>query len=130
MLLAALLQPVSPYQAARAAEARHGIPRGTLVAIVARESRGYPVAIHDRDAWRRAVAVGWLDPERCEHHRDRPGHWSTRGPAGLMAAYHVRYLDRPCAPPEVLDDPRVAAEVAARKWLAVCRGRAPDRWCG
>ena len=102
-----------------------------LYRICLRESRcgqfGSP-GLHEVDGWtgvrayQRAVQRGRLEPDTC------PGHslegrgarqFATRGGWGTNAARGLRYLDG-CHGPEELDEPRVAALVAARM-LVGCR---------
>jgi hypothetical protein len=92
---------------------------GGLAHVCARESRCTPVGIHSGDAhhgktvYANAVRAGWLD-RGCIFHHGSPERFSTRGTAGLMAGYHLRFLPG-CLPPEVLDLPLVSAYVAHRK---------------
>jgi len=110
-----------------------------LKKICYRESRCSRIGIHDidrrlgRTAWKKAVKVGILDPETCVFHRQREdmSEWSTSGPWGMIRAYSLRYLPEPCAPPEVLDIPYVAAYVASKRYKAAKRKSAPaalKRW--
>lgn len=77
-------------------------------------------------AWAKAVRAGYLrpgdPPDGCPHHAqsDDPERWGVRGPLGLVAAYHLRLL-APCAAPEALDVPLLAAVVAARHLRALRR---------
>jgi hypothetical protein len=96
--------------------------------------RSARVGIHKRDAgssrrvWRKMVRRGALDPA-CQPYVD--GGWSTRGPWGLMAALHARWLPR-CYQPHWLDVPLVSALVAARKYLEQCEPQPRPRrrgWC-
>ena len=93
---------------------------GELAHVCERESRCLPVGIHARDAhhgrvaYRKAVARGWLDPEGCIWHHGSPERFSTRGQAGMIAAYTLRHLPG-CLPPEVLDLPIVSAIAAHRR---------------
>jgi hypothetical protein len=128
LLLAALLAP--PVPAARIAAALTGASETALVQIVRRESAGQRVGVHERDAkWsehvcRRARQVGWLGDVDCG-----TGGWSTRGTAGLMAAYNLRWLGL-SRWPWVLDVPAVSAVAAARKWKTVCaQARRDVTWC-
>lgn len=125
LIFAALLLP--PVPAARIAARALDVPEDALVAIVRRESAGQRVGIHAGDAWTskpaciKAKRVGWLhDGADCD-----AGGWGTRGCAGLLAAYQLRWLglDRF---PWLLDIPIVSAVAAARKLEAVCPER---RWC-
>jgi hypothetical protein len=153
LILTALLLP--PLPAARIAARALDVPEKALVRIVLRESQGVRVGIHERDAWasdivyRKAVRAGWLDPQSCPFHREEPtgagregpsglaakagvpriGRWSTRGAAGLMAAYNLRWLGPvACAPPWVLDVPIVSAVASARRYRALCPSER-WRWC-
>lgn len=127
LLLAALLLP--PVPAARVAARAFDVPEHELVHIVMRESLGERVGIHDIDAWasrrtcRKARRIGWLDDDvDCS----LPG-WSTRGAAGLMASYNLRWigLDRW---PWLLDVPLVSTVAAARRYRALCPSER-WRWC-
>lgn len=123
-----LLASISPEASASIVAMVKGHPGmgDELVAICRRESRCSAVKVHERDAkfsdrvYRKASAVGWLDP-RCQ--ADRPGQWSTRGAFGLMAAYNLRWLPGRCLPPEVLDVPLVSAWAASEKLEAYCGRR-------
>lgn len=107
----------------------------TLERIVQRESLGRIIGAHEDDAarsrevWGRAVAVGWIDPA-CQPHELRA--WSTRGIAGMMAAYSVHHLPGRCWSPWVLDVPLVSAWVATKRGTARrCREvRACRAWIG
>lgn len=91
------------------------------------------VGIHVRDAassrwvWLKMVKRGALDPE-CQPYED--GMWATRGPWGLMAALHARWMPD-CYQPEEFDVPLVSAGVAVRKYLDQCEGtpRPREGWC-
>lgn len=101
--------------------------RSELRALVLSESKGYAIGVHAKvnpslrrrsgaQAWRRAVARGWLSPETCPAHRldveDEAGEaWGPRGVAGQIAAFAVRRV-APCVPPSVLDIPIVALRAA------------------
>lgn len=61
--------------------------------------------------WRRAVRVGRLTPSSCPHHELERGGWGTRGPMGLVAAYHLEG----CRPASVLDTFAGGIDAAARK---------------
>jgi hypothetical protein len=113
---------------------------GQLERICQRESRcasspstSARVGIHVRDAassrrvWRKMVRRGAIDPE-CQPYE--AGAWSTRGPWGLMAALHARWLPR-CYQAHWLDVPLVSAIVAARKYLEQCEPAPRPRrgWC-
>lgn len=88
-----------------------------------------PVRVHAIDlkfsarAWRKSVAVGWLDPE-CQPLDAGP--WSTRGSWGLFAAYHARFLPA-CSPAWLFDVPLVSAYVAAKKLEGHCARREERR---
>ena len=111
-----------------------------LLRICQRESLciGHPgvssrVGIHVRDSavsrrvWRKMVKLGALDPE-CQPYVD--GAWSTRGPWGLMAALHARWMPE-CYQPEAFDSPMVSADVAVSKYIAQCEPEPRPRsgWC-
>ena len=95
--------------------------------------RSARVGIHVRDAasswrvWRKMVGRGEFDPA-CQPYIE--GGWSTRGPWGLMAALHARWLPE-CYQASWLDVPLVSALVAARKYLEQCEGSERPRvgWC-
>lgn len=112
-----------PVDASRVGAALAGYPElgPQLEAICRRESGCSYVGLHDLDArhgsaaWRNAVRVGWLDPQRCAtHRRGEAARWSTTGAHGQLAAYSVRWLGL-CAPPWVLRIPVVSAFAAARR---------------
>jgi hypothetical protein len=73
------------------------------------------------------VRRGKLDPE-CQPYED--GAWSTRGPWGLMAALHARFMPR-CYQAAELDTPLVSARVAVRKYMEQCEPQPRPRkgWC-
>ena len=91
------------------------------------------VGVHVRDAassrrvWRKMVRRGALDPS-CQPYED--GAWSTRGPWGLMAALHARWMPR-CYQPAEFDQPLVSARVAVQKYLEQCEPQPRPRtgWC-
>ena len=123
-----------PTQAADLAAHALGVPTmaPALVRICHRESVG-PVwtrpgqctalGVHSLDSGHslsvhtRAVEAGLLR-EGCQPYAG--GGWATRGPWGLMAAYHVHLLG-PCAPKWLLDLPLPAAIAAGRKLKAHCK---------
>ena len=114
-------------------ESRCVPPDGHLTAAEA-AARSHRVGVHVRDAassrrvWRKMVRRGELDPA-CQPYE--PGMWATRGPWGLMAALHARYLPE-CYAPHWLDVPLVSAAVAARKYLERCEPlpwAERPRWC-
>jgi hypothetical protein len=96
-----------------------------LVATCRRESHCRLVGAHAQDAGvgplmrRKALAVGWLDPD-CGWHAGDGRRFSTRGVHGMSAAYTLRFVSQ-CLPPEVLDVPFVSALAAARRMQAQCR---------
>jgi hypothetical protein len=82
----------------------------------------------------KAVRAGIVRPsESCPHHQqsDDPERWGVRGPFGLVAAYHLHRL-APCAAPEAIDVPLLAAVVAARHVRQLRRmvpaDRVADAW--
>jgi len=127
---------------------------GAFLAAVARaESQSRPVGVHVRDTWaarqmyRRAVAVGWLDPRGCPGHAasastiDGPAGagWGERGAWGVSAAYGLRWLGPVgcLLGPAILDVPAfgaVAAAGHAKHCARVRRTRDPDElrlcWAG
>ncbi len=112
----------------------------TLVGLCVSESRCSRVGVHSAaapgvkrksglGAWGRAMRAGYLHPsEECPHHQqsDDPERWGVRGPMGLVAAYHLHRL-APCAAPEALDVPLLAAVVAARHVRQLRRVAPADR---
>lgn len=104
-----------------------------LTRVCQRESRCEPIGVHARDAhlsrlsWGGQVQLGHLDPA-CQPYRPHRGGWATRGPYGLNAAAHWRYLWE-CYSPAVLDSPWVSAWVAVRKYQRECTGRRRSLWC-
>lgn len=97
-----------------------------------RESRCQAIGVHAVDAhlsrrsWGGQVQLGHLDPSCQPYER---GAWATRGPLGLSAAAHWRYL-WPCYSPATLDSPWVSAWIGVRKWVRECtRRRGRSRWC-
>ncbi len=135
-----LLDPVASTRlAAGAVDARMEVE---LLRICHRESRCRRVGVHNIDAWashvayERAERVGWIDgtcqPEKplseaLRSSRDSARRWSSRGSHGLMAAYHLRFLEVPCLPPEILDVPIFSAIAAARKLDSICEKRKSKR---
>lgn len=109
-----------------------------LTRICWRESRCTAIGVHavdsryDGTVWAKAVGVGWLD-SACQGDGQN---WSTRGPWGLMAAFHIRRVGIPCLPAAVLDVPLVSALVAADKLRRICatdvteRHRSERGWLG
>lgn len=106
-----------------------------LVKICKRESPGQDcrrrVGLHlnntpraIRRFYRKAVEHGWLDPERCPEHRaatlKEMERFAVRGNHGLAAAYSLRFLEVPCAPPEALDVPFLSALAATRRAQKMC----------
>lgn len=96
-----------------------------LVATCRRESHCRLVGAHEQDAStgalmrRKALAVGWLDPQ-CDWHGGDGRRFSTRGVHGMSAAYTLRFVGK-CLPPEALDVPFVSSLAAARRMQAQCR---------
>jgi hypothetical protein len=118
--------------------------RGTIVEglerICQRESlckthpvKSATVGIHVRDAassrraWTKMVRRGALDPS-CQPYED--GAWATRGPWGLMAALHARWMP-PCYQAAEFDSALVSARVAVGKYLEQCEPQPRPRrgWC-
>lgn len=66
--------------------------------------------------WRKAVAAGWLRPERCASHQATDGGagFGIRGAHGLAAAYSVHVLGE-CVAPEAIDVPLLSAVAAIRR---------------
>lgn len=136
LILSIVLSPIASSYVAALAVGEPGLAV-KLVRICRRESRCQPISIHTVDerkgwaAWRNAVRVGRLDPNRCIWHgRGSIGRWSTRGSWGTMAAYTVDYL-ADCYPPELLDVPIVGALAAARRLQGSRKRRgvtAVQRW--
>ncbi len=127
-LLVATLGPLDAAVAAAHIEGRPDLA-AEVRALAVIESRGHRVGIHRGHArrrpgvafWRRAVAAGWLDPGGCPEHALGEGdRWGVRGPLGHGAALAVRHLG-PCAAPELLDDPLIAAIVAVRRLVELER---------
>lgn len=127
---ALLAQDVTPRDAAYLAAEVVGRPDlgPELERVCMRESRCRPVGPHAIDSWaglrsyRAAVRKGWLSPSSCPSHkapssRADAARWSTRGSYGGIAAFmlhRVEDVTGPCAEPDVLDHPGVAALAAAR----------------
>lgn len=139
-VLLAALALIHPVHAAHVAAWAHGRSdiAPALIQICDRESPGNAcgyVGLHARDA-RRAPHGGWGAQVRMGHLRAwcqpyRPETWSTRGPWGLWASAHWRYLP-PCYQAAWLDVPIVSAWVAAAKYLERCDQPftcSPTRWC-
>ena len=114
-MLAAILAvlTLSPRPSADLAARAWGVPSGHLRAICYRESRCAWVGEHPGDrwlgplahakAWRRGLL--WAPWQRFR------GGWGTRGPWGLISAYHAPWG----LPAQALDLPVVSAWIAARK---------------
>lgn len=128
---ALVLAALAPLDAATAAAHLERRPElaAEVRALVAVESKGRRVGVHTGHArrrpgaafWRAAVAAGWLDPAGCPEHALGDGaRWGVRGPLGHGAALAVRHLG-PCAAPEHLDHPLVAAVVAVRRLVELER---------
>lgn len=128
-----LIDPMDPIASSQLVDvAFRDVPAGFVTDTCIMESSCYasrPISIHAGDiaaslpAYGRAVRSGRLAPDRCAAHAARgevPGHWSTRGAHGLMAAYQVFRLGT-CLPPEVLDVPLLSALAAGRKARFHCR---------
>lgn len=109
-----------------------------LVSICKRESPGHDcsrrVGLHGNDSpqavrrfYRKAVARGWLDPDRCPAHRaetfEEMRRFGVHGSHGLAAAYSLRFLGIDCAAPEALDNPFLSAVAATRRAAAMCARR-------
>jgi len=126
---AALIRRVPRAAAAAIEDARRdqGLPRGAaaeLSRICVRESRCRPIGPHRIDArhaerqLRAGIRRGLVDLEGCPGLPSRPSAWGTRGPFGLVAAYHAHLLGR-CAHPSGLDSLEGGARAAAAK-IAGC----------
>ena len=128
LILYARLLALDPRDAVTLAARLERADEATLMHLCVIESGGCRrVGIHARarpnvarrpglGAWVKALRAGIVRPsEECPHHQqsDDPERWSVRGPMGLVAAYHLHRL-APCAAPEALDVPLLAAVVAAR----------------
>jgi hypothetical protein len=104
---------------------------GEVLALMATESRGLRVGVHEGHHarvggavfWRAAVKVGWLRPDRCERHQQTDGGrgWGICGSHGLAAAYSVHVLGE-CVGPEAIDVPLLSAVATIRR-LRVLRDR-------
>lgn len=104
--------------------------RDEMVTICKRESNCSEVSVHAKDSkhaasmYRNAVRVGWLDPEKCHHHRVKSfadiARFGVRGPFGTSAAYTLWHLGG-CLPPEVLDVPMFAALATAKRMVYQCK---------
>ena len=129
----------SPKAASLLAAALIGRPEigQEMLQICRRESRCRPIGVHARDAWaaRRmwvaAVRVGYLDPERCHHHRWGDGQWSVSGSWGASRAYTLRFLPG-CWPKKVLDITPIGAYAVARRLSAAGKTKRERRrtWAG
>lgn len=137
LLLILRLLHLDPLEATLAAAEVAGSPQlgPELVKVCKRESPGQDcrqrVGLHSnntpraiRSFYRKAVAHGWLDPERCPEHRattlKEMERFAVRGNHGLAAAYSLRFLEGECVPPEVLDVPFLSALAAARRAQTMC----------
>lgn len=146
LILYARLLALDPRDAVTLAARLERVDEATLMRLCVIESGGCRrVGIHSRarpnvarrpglGAWVRAVRAGIVRPsEECPHHQqsDDPERWGVRGPMGLVAAYHLHRL-APCAAPEALDVPLLAAIVAARHVRQLRRmvpaDRVADAW--
>lgn len=131
------LLSLAPREATLAAAEVAGAPElgPELIEICKRESPGYDclrrVGLHtnntpraSRSFYRKAVAHGWLDPERCPEHRastpKEMERFAVRGNHGLAAAYSLHFLATTCTPPEALDVPFLSALAAARRAQQMC----------
>lgn len=136
-LIVLRLLGLDPREATLAAAEVAGWPElgPELVKICKRESPGRDcrqrVGLHLNNSphavarfYRKAVARGWLDPERCPEHRaatpEEMQRFAVRGNHGLAAAYSLRFLAAPCAPPEALDVPFLSALAATRRAQQMC----------
>lgn len=105
-----------------------------LYRICRRESRCRPIGPHEVDSHlsRRARIAGlradWLRPW-CPYHVSAQYNVSTRGPFGMMYAYHVRHLPISCVSPEVYDLPIVNTWIAAKKYRHTCTKGRCSSWC-
>lgn len=127
LILYARLLALDPHEAVALAARLEHVDHATLAGLCMQESQCSRVGVHSQarpdtqrrpglGAWVRAVRAGILRPsEECPEHQqsDDPERWGVRGPFGLVAAYHLHRL-APCAIPEALDVPLLAAIVAAR----------------
>lgn len=146
LILYARILALDPREAVTIAARLENADEATLARLCAIESGGCRrVGIHSQarpnvarrpglGAWTKAVRAGTLRPsEECPHHQqsDDPERWGVRGPFGLVAAYHLHRL-APCAAPEALDVPFLAAVVAARHLRQLARmvpaDRVADAW--
>jgi hypothetical protein len=95
-------------------EKLYGVSGKELKKICMRESRcSSYLGIHSQDEWaakkmyNKSVAKGWVNLS-CPNYLitgDSYRRWGVRGPFGLSAAYHIRYLDTlTCPEPELLDN--------------------------
>ena len=146
LVLYARILALDPREAVTLAARLEHVDEATLMRLCVVESGGCRrVGVHSRarpnvarrpglGAWVKAVRVGILRPsDACPHHQqsDAPARWGVRGPFGLVAAYHLHRL-APCAAPEALDVPFLAAVVAARHVRQLRRmvpaDRVADAW--
>ena len=146
LILYARLLALDPRDAVTLAARLEHMDEATLMRLCVQESGGCRrVGIHSRarpnvvrrpglGAWVKAMRAGIVRPsEECPHHQqsDDPERWGVRGPFGLVAAYHLHRL-APCAAPEALDVPLLAAVVAARHVQQLRRmvpaDRVADAW--
>jgi len=146
LILYARLLALDPREAVTLAARLERVDEATLMHLCVIESGGCRrVGIHARarpnvarrpglGAWVKAMRAGIVRPsEECPHHQqsDDPERWGVRGPFGLVAAYHLHRL-APCAAPEALDVPLLAAVVAARHVQQLRRmvpaDRVADAW--
>ena len=146
LILYARLLALEPHDAVTLAARLERADEATLMHLCVIESGGCRrVGIHARarpnvarrpglGAWVKALRAGIVRPsEDCPHHQqsDDPERWGVRGPFGLVAAYHLHRL-APCAAPEALDVPLLAAVVAARHVQQLRRmvpaDRVADAW--
>lgn len=122
IIVAAALSLATPERMADLAAALVGRPDlAPFLRRVARiEGGGTNPGLHAIDArrgpemWRRAVAVGWLRPDRCPAHRDPHAGWSPRGPWGVAPAYATRHFGPlACYIPPAAHDSIVVSALAA-----------------
>lgn len=146
LILYARLLALDPRESVVLAARLEHVDEATLMRLCVIESGGCRrVGIHSQarpniarrpglGAWVQAVRAGIVRPsEECPQHQqsDDPERWGVRGPMGLVAAYHLHRL-APCAAPETLDVPFLAAVAAARHVRQLRRmvpaNRVADAW--
>ena len=96
-------------------EKLYGVPAKEIKRICMRESKcALSYGVHKDDIWaakrmyNKGIEKGWIDLS-CSNYRivndNEYARWGVRGPFGLSAAYHLRYLQHtPCPEPELLDN--------------------------